>query len=143
MFFFPSLHLFYRWLFSQREKELDEQLMERFLFLGVKSCKERIVHPLSRLSNLLQFPKTFSCQFHHVASSVSWISLSLDKPSLLESIKQGHHVGAINRKLLRQLLLGCLTNSFKKQQNPIVRGLQFPGTEDLRKLTARFPSQAA
>jgi len=36
-----------------------------------------------------------------------------------------------------------LTNGFKKKQNPIVRGMQFPSTKNLRKLAASFSSQTA
>src|SRR5438067_2315441 len=117
--------------------------MQRFLYLVVKPSKERLVHLLARLSNLLQFPLPNGCQFHHVTSSVSWIRLPFNEPSLFENIEECHHVGAINRKTLRQVLLGCLANGFKKQQNPVVRGMQFPSTENLRKLTASFSSQAA
>lgn len=83
------------------------------------------------------------CQFHDVSSPVEWISLSFNEPSLFEDIEECHHVGAINRQDLRQVLLGGLANGFKQQQNPIVRGMQFPGTEDLCKPTTSFSSQTA
>src|SRR5579884_2206753 len=76
-----------------------------------------------------------------MASSVQGISLPFNKPSPFKGIEQGHHVSAINRKLLRQLLLGCLSNGFKQQQNPVVRWLQLPDAEQLCKLTASFSSQ--
>ena len=117
--------------------------MQRFLFFAVQTRKERAVHLLSRLSNLLQFHVPNCRQFHDMASSVEWISLSFNEPSLFEDIEECHHISAINRKALRQALLGCLANGFKQQQNPIVRGMQFPSTQDLRKLAASFSPQAA
>src|SRR6266478_4716374 len=117
--------------------------MQRFLFVVVQTRKECFIHLLSRLSNLLQFHVPNCCQFHDVTSSVEWISLSFNEPSLLENIEECHHVGTINRQDLRQVLLGCLANGFKKKQNPIVRGMQFPSTEDLCKLTTSFSSQTA
>jgi hypothetical protein len=117
--------------------------MQRFLLFVVQTSKECVIHLLSRLSNLLQCHMPNSCQFHGVTSSVEWIRLSFNEPSLFENIDERHHVGAINRQGLRQVLLGCLANGFKKQQNPVVRGLQFPSTEDLRKLTASFSPQTA
>ena len=99
---------------SQREEEFDKQPMQRFLFFVVQAGKECVVHLLSCLSNLLQLPVPNGCQFHHVTSSVEWIRLSLDEPSLFENIEECHHVGTINRQDLRQVLLGCLANGFKK-----------------------------
>jgi hypothetical protein len=49
-----------------------------------------------------------------MTSSVEWISLSFNEPSLFENIEECHHVGTINRQDLRQVLLGCLANGFKK-----------------------------
>src|SRR5258708_3858766 len=115
--------------------------MQRFLFFVVQTSKEYFIHLLSRLSNLLQCHVPNGCQFHDVTSSVKWISLSFDEPSLFENIEECYHVGTINRQELRQLLLGCLANGFKQKQNPIVRGIQFPSTEDLCKLAASFSSQ--
>jgi len=117
--------------------------MQRFLFFVVQTSKECFIHLLSRLSNLLQFHVPNGCQFHNVTSSVEWISLSFDEPSLFEDIEECYHVGTINRQDLRQVLLGCLANGFKQKQNPIVRGMQFPSTEDLRKLAASFSPQTA
>jgi hypothetical protein len=126
-----------------REKEFDKQQMERFLLIGVQTSKEGFIHLLSRMLNLLEFHVSSGGQFHNVPSSVSWISLPFNEPSLLENIEECYHIGTINRKTLRQVLLGCLANGFEKKQNPIVRGIQFPGTEDLCKLTTSFSSQTA
>src|SRR5579884_1499308 len=117
--------------------------MQRLQFFAVKCCEECFIHLFSGLSNLLEFPLPNCCQFHNVTTSVSWVSLPLDEPSLFKNIEECDHIGAINRKLLCQVLLGCLINGFKQQQNPVMRGLQFPSTKNLRKLTASFSSQAA
>src|SRR5579884_4146630 len=117
--------------------------MQRLLFFVVKPCKECFIHLLSGLSNLLELRVPSSCQFHNVTSSVTWVRLSFDEPPLFEGIKEGYHIGTINRQGLRQVLLRCLADGFKQLQNPVVRGVQFPSAEDLRKQTAGFSSQAA
>lgn len=67
-------------------------------------------------------------------SSVTGVQLTFNEPALFEHIEEGHHVGAINRQRLGQVLLRSLANGVKQQQNPVVRGLQVPRTEHLRKL---------
>jgi hypothetical protein len=78
-----------------------------------------------------------------MSASIKGICLPFDEASLFKHIEECHHVGAVNREGLCEVLLGCLTNGFEQQQNPIVGGMQFPGAQHLRKLAARLSSQAA